>query len=672
MHFGGAPNAYVLVYDRVDQTTIEEGASRVTLTKKNAMKVLGLCYRFTANLLKKSQASRLRVSVPPKIMSEIWAQNYILMRDKISFNQDHEAFLFTLVSDAIIDNEMPVSENLTRDFATPSSYRDAITRLATLYCVNTLSRWSYKEPDERWVSRLPMLYANNVSSCIWFLNLFATTPVLLWEFFFTCPRSDFRNLIGTIASYALQVVTPLEKNLPEAKSADENAILLGSCSRRFMINLAKHTSSLACRGGDFKLEQEGFLGDAFFGVVAHYLFQGPEEARFGYSLELLFKILDVYMADRSPFQPQQHSMNAPVRRPFIEGADLTGVVRSIDLLLAAERPADLQSQHSQMAHEMLENPRFLNNFLLEGPSPDRMAALHSVIRRLCTDSKEMTLAVVEAVKVGLELHSYFKFRAYTQVMDVLLSIDDGLREHRVDMVLSWLLASLEAQRNYWKEMDYLIDYIISIARGSQLVAAWLKESAAKLETLVDWLNEHPMAPAGREDQFGFRLRKSRTTLTFHPRHETWVQSPEYGPHYLSVADKKVALTLIMRGEGLPEFPQIPHPDYSARVLEVPKNGLDFFSSSFLGGRTCGCARHFRRLAPGPCCQRGQTAGGDSLPAIRSGMGREHRHVLSPHRTSPLSHRSSGGELSSWRGRLCQRLSVRSCFSVLTFLLLLFY
>jgi len=180
----------------------------------------------------------------------------------------------------------------------------------------------------------------------------------------------------------------------------------------------------------------------------------------------------------------------------------------------------------------------------------------------------MTLAVLEAVKVGLELHSYFKFRAYTEVMDVLISIDDDIREVRVDMVLSWLLSSLEAQKEYWKEMDYLIDYIISIARSSSLVAAWLKESAAKLECVVDWLNDHPVGPLTRQDHFGFKLRKSRTRLTFHSRCETWVQSPEHGPHYLSVDDKKVALEMIMRGEPLPDLPPMPHPDYSNRVFEV--------------------------------------------------------------------------------------------------------
>jgi hypothetical protein len=176
------------------------------------------------------------------------------------------------------------------------------------------------------------------------------------------------------------------------------------------------------------------------------------------------------------------------------------------------------------------------------------------------------MAVVDAVKAGLELHSYFKFRAYTEVMNVLISIEDELREVRVDMVLSWLLASLEAQRDYWKEMDYLIDYIISIARSSRMVAEWFKDAGAKLEYVVDWLNDHPVAPQARQDHFGFKLRKSRTRLTFHSRWETWVQSPEHGPHYLSVDDKKVALQMIMRGDPLPDLAPMPHPDYSNRTL----------------------------------------------------------------------------------------------------------
>lgn len=502
------------------------------------------------------------LALVPKIIHERVAQsNLTYWRDKVVFDKQYFEFLWKIITQ---------DAAAFADF--PSSLCLQIGMLTTEVVFNSISRAHEKESLPNWINLLKNMVSKDKELARYVITQMVGANYLQgWnaDFLLHCIPPDVRSQVGKVICEALTVLSPAERDsyyktsLTDPQMADKPDEKTGPVAQYIhsTLKLLPH------------LPANWKICEQFFRVLAHFAELGPAEAQHLCCYNLLAKLMDFFLGDASPIQVAGVKPDSKGRRPVMSNAYQTWETKDFlrlmkELVLVTEPPKLSKTRSpsstqgplfplSSPAKALMAHKNFFTQLLKEAKGVKAGIYVNKILAHCCWDNEQLSQSVVAYMSAGIEENYSDLVRPYFRVLGGLVQIQDTLQDKRIEWAMSSLLSTMEVQQRYWKMTDLCIDHLIRTAKNSPKCLKYLSKQGKRLDWLIAWLTQHPMA--------------DRECALYKPNRPQFWETKNC-PTGLSIARKKQALEQIKDGkeldnEGASDSDEDPA-DFGERVFNV--------------------------------------------------------------------------------------------------------
>jgi hypothetical protein len=586
--WGGIANGYCLFYDRVEAAEVkveEVDANGDKISFEAAAETL----KAASKIKQKVALQRSRAPVPPKIFGEIWDQNLTYWRDKNVYDPAYFEFLWDLVNKSKSNAALGQASEAKFDMAAfdvtkPYNELDALTRITTRFLLNTLSRSAVKDSATQWLGKIKALYTNNVPSSAWLLNMVTHKKVnWLQEYFFSCPFPAIRKGVCDMIAEALKNVGPYEKasytasrvpTAAETAAAAANAVVaVESKDAEVEVAVVEPTLAAIAKTLETVPQQDsrgfivGFMDKLlsyfsatakyqkkfsnYFNVVETFAGLGDGEVAYLSGFNMVARIIDLYLGSRSPHPELTVASVDPVTgqavRPQLEAPNLTPIFGVLAKLVKGNI-----TKLNELGLEMVTHKAFLQPLLMEAVSFQHKNTVVSLVQEIVTHNPAAFSDVYQFMGKSFEVHQYTQTRPFFRVLTGLCELKDNKTNEMMAMLTG---AFTFNSTSSWKMTDFIVDYIIRLAKRFPAVKDWLKANPATVDTMSAWLNKYQKPPANLDPAAGIvaerkMLRHGCDSILYQTTFFAYTQSSKYCAHNLPTVKKIAALEIIKGGNPL--------------------------------------------------------------------------------------------------------------------------
>jgi hypothetical protein len=286
--------------------------------------------------------------------------------------------------------------------------------------------------------------------------------------------------------------------------------------------------------------------NGYFAVLAHFTSLGKAEAGYGQKHELVGKLIDIYLKERSPHPelnnlPTDRGRRLPLRSQS-SVPDFLFFLRLLRHLICAQG----LDQLSQVSREMALNQEFVVSLFTEASTYPKAQEVVPVIQFLARDPGICT-SIAKLLGEEVQRLSHEQIRPHLRIFLGLLEIKDHIHGQRVSQIVDYFLKIMEAQRGYYKETDMCADHLIRWAKKVEAVRQWLASNGGRLEWLIQWLKENPKPSPENKDMKVEKDRADNPGL-HQDKWETLVQTTKYYFYGLDPAVKVTILEALKNGQ----------------------------------------------------------------------------------------------------------------------------
>lgn len=183
----------------------------------------------------------------------------------------------------------------------------------------------------------------------------------------------------------------------------------------------------------------------FWEMLGDIAKSGPAQLAYLYEIDAVSKLLDFYLADKSPLMKQGEKRKSlgsknwlPQFTPLIEA--LTVMISAAD---TTTRPSELKL--SETARYILYDARFYSKTLKENHGGK---ALGQSISHLCYEDIEFSRMISQVILKGLNEIDYEDVKSFYEVLEEFLTVPDSLTRQRIEWMLGFpMLLKIRTSEN---------------------------------------------------------------------------------------------------------------------------------------------------------------------------------------------------------------------------------
>jgi len=158
---------------------------------------------------------------------------------------------------------------------------------------------------------------------------------------------------------------------------------------------------------------------------------------------------------------------------------------------------------SKVAQQLLlsgDKNEFLSRVLPLAASRKKGKMVTDIIAHLSFENDTISRTFIQKIAAGLEDNDYDNIRPYFRTMMRLVTIEDSLKQKRIDSLMNSFLATIQSQTKYWKITDFCIEHLIRMVKKSPDVSKWMVDHNSLIEPLTQWLQQHSEPPYSRGER----------------------------------------------------------------------------------------------------------------------------------------------------------------------------
>eukprot|EP01087_Luapelamoeba_hula_P004813 TRINITY_DN1477_c2_g1_i2.p1 TRINITY_DN1477_c2_g1~~TRINITY_DN1477_c2_g1_i2.p1 ORF type:complete len:2138 (-),score=282.67 TRINITY_DN1477_c2_g1_i2:109-6522(-) len=423
--------------------------------------------------------------VPSPIYQSIWEGNTAFYHDKNIFDVDYFEFIWEIImlhkhSVPIIDYEQTV------DLSDPATKSIV---LACKFLFETLSHAKETSMLPRYINQLKQLFSTDIPACKWFLESQAMDLIWMKDIFLECTVPATSELYAKLVVHIMSCLVPYEREkyyerVTDLMEVDEEEEDSDSEPEEQAASLVvRFLEAYVALIDDNNLARSWKRFGHYFMVLQDFAKLGSAERELFSSWRLLYRLGNFYLGAESPFLPRKKKKRAipmgekklPPKLEFMIGL-FSVLVRGCKTNIDPSAPTpptqlpgivlDMQRKDAKM----IVSEVFWKKVLREGINPYECGV---IIRHLAWENNDLSTKFIDLLTTGIHEADPEHFPPYFEVSTALLSIEDSLHHHRVDVFLGKFLVVIQNNLRYRTATQHTIKYLADIAPLLKSVREWL-------------------------------------------------------------------------------------------------------------------------------------------------------------------------------------------------------
>jgi len=143
---------------------------------------------------------------------------------------------------------------------------------------------------------------------------------------------------------------------------------------------------------------------------------------------------------------------------------------------------------------------FLSRVLPLAATRKKGKMITDIVTHLSFENEAISRTFIAKIASGLEDNDYDTIRPYFRTLMRLTTIDDSLKQKRIDSIMNSFLTTIQSQTKYWKITDFCIEHLIRMVKKSPDVSKWMTDHNSQIDPLLQWLQQHSEPPYSRGDR----------------------------------------------------------------------------------------------------------------------------------------------------------------------------
>lgn len=204
-----------------------------------------------------------------------------------------------------------------------------LIKLCTLFAYEMLIRAKNTEVFKDWVDMLIKLYEKHVPACLWFLKYLSYNRFILIDILLENKHVEVRYIFSKLISRVLEISSDIEQNLlfEFEEVYNLNWISKYKSDSRLTRDDVFERRSKAASGRFIEMMCDSLLNDArknwrrfndFFKILKNYAEMGCMQCKFLVHKNMIYKLLELYMNNSSPFPNDKYLMGDQATEPAME------------------------------------------------------------------------------------------------------------------------------------------------------------------------------------------------------------------------------------------------------------------------------------------------------------------------------------------------------------------